>query len=78
MCVSLVTWTAWASSLTQSEAESAEQAEQKQLPDLLQALLKRAEATALSQLLPQQQPGGQVHPFINLRHEQIRPLFRLA
>lgn len=38
--------------LTQSEAESAEQAEQKQLPHLLKALLQRARATALGQLLP--------------------------
>lgn len=38
--------------LTQSEAESADQAEQKQLPDLLKALLQRAHATALGQLLP--------------------------
>lgn len=58
--------------LTQSEAQSAEQAEQQQPPDLLKALLDCTEATALSQLLPQRQPAGQVHPstahttFINL------------
>lgn len=65
VCVSLPAW-----SLTQSEAESADQAEQKQLPDLLQALQERAEAAALSQLLPQQQPGGQLHPFSNLTWAQ--------
>lgn len=57
--------------LTQSEAQSAHQAEQKQLPDLLKALLQCADTTALRQLLPQQPPGGQVHPCINLRHNHI-------
>lgn len=48
--------------LTESEAESADQAEQQQTPDLLEALLDRAETTALSQLLPHRQPARPVHP----------------
>lgn len=38
--------------LTQPEAESADQAEQQQRPDLLQTLMEGAQPAALSQLLP--------------------------
>lgn len=62
--------------LTQSGEEPAEQAEQEQLPDLLETLLQHAEATAPGQLLPQQQPGGQLHPRVLLGQEQILLGFR--
>lgn len=54
--------------LTQSEAKSACQAEQQQPPQLLQALLHGAEATALSQLLPRRPPVRHVHPAVYTAH----------
>lgn len=48
--------------LTQSEEESADKAEEQQPPDLLQTLLDRTETAALSQLLPHRQPAGHIHP----------------
>lgn len=48
--------------LTQSEADSAQEAEEQQHPKLLKALFNAAEAAGLGQLLPYLQPAGQVHP----------------
>lgn len=57
--------------LTQSEAKSADQAEQQQPPDLLQALLDCAETTALSQLLPHGQSAGHVHPAVHTYTQKL-------